>query len=58
VLGWLRNHKLLTGLAIAGLALAVYLGVVDELGRATALAVGAGVIVLTNLLLGVALPRE
>jgi hypothetical protein len=58
VLGWLRNHKLLTDLAMAGLALAVYLGVVDELGRATALAVGAGVIVLTNLLLGVALPRE
>ena len=45
VLGWFRDHTGLTALAVVGIALTVSVNLADELGVATALAVGLGVIV-------------
>jgi hypothetical protein len=58
MLGWLRGHARLTDLAVVGSPSAVSVSLADELGVATALALGMGVILITNLLLGLGSPHD
>jgi hypothetical protein len=48
---WLRSHRRLTDLAVAGSAVAVSVSLADQLGAAPALAVGLAVILIANVLI-------
>jgi hypothetical protein len=58
VITWLRGHAHLSDLVVVGIAVAMSVSLADELGIATALALGAGLIVITNVLLGLGSPHD
>jgi hypothetical protein len=55
---WLRRPARLLDIGVVGIAVGVSVSLADELGVPTALALGMGVSVITNLLLGLGSPRD
>jgi hypothetical protein len=58
VFSWLRSHADLRDLVVVGVAVAMSVSLTDEVGIAAALALGAGVIAIINILVRLGSPHD